>query len=347
MTERVADYDYELPEELIAFRPCPERSGSRMMVLSRQTGESKIQAFLDFPGYLRAGDCLVLNNTKVIPARIFGRRQGFTGKVEAFLLEPAGEAGTWRCLLKPGRRMKEGTVVEIDRGDGASFTVLANNGDGTFTIGFSSADVDALLDRAGHMPLPPYIQRPDEEVDQDRYQTVYAERRGAVAAPTAGLHFTPEILAQIEAKGVRIVRVTLHVGAGTFMPVKADLLADHVMHEEVYELSTEAAAAVNAAKEAGGRVVAVGTTSVRVLETCAVPGSERVHPGMGRTCLFLHPPKRPQVVDALLTNFHLPRSTLLMLVSSFATREQVLAAYSLAIAYRFRFYSFGDCMLLI
>jgi hypothetical protein len=210
----VSDYDYDLPEELIAHRPCPDRAGSRMLVLSRATGDCRLGQFREFPSLLRAGDCLVLNDTKVIPARLFGRRQGFTGRVEAFLLEPVG-TGCWRSLLKPGRRMKAGTVVEIEGTDKATFTVVEANGDGTFTIAFQCADVDALLEQAGHIPLPPYIARPDEATDKDRYQTVYAERRGAVAAPTAGLHFTPEILAEIAAKGIQIVRVTLHVGAGT------------------------------------------------------------------------------------------------------------------------------------
>ena len=340
---KVSDYDYELPEELIAARPCPDRAGSRMLVLSRTTGECRSGQFREFPGLLRPGDCLVLNDTRVIPARLFGRRQGFTGRIEAFLLEPLGQ-GEWRCLLKPGRRMKAGTVVEIDGAEAATFTVLGVVGDGTFTIRFQCADVDALLEQVGHIPLPPYIARPDEAVDKERYQTVYADRRGAVAAPTAGLHFTPEILAEIAAKGITVVRVTLHVGAGTFQPVKAEDLADHVMHEEYYELSPAAAASVNATRAAGGRVVAVGTTSVRVLETCADPATRRVIPGTGRTRLFLHPPKRPQITDAVLTNFHLPRSTLLMLVSCFASREQILAAYRFAIANRYRFYSFGDCM---
>jgi S-adenosylmethionine:tRNA ribosyltransferase-isomerase len=339
----VSDYDYDLPEELIAHRPCPDRAGSRMLVLSRATGDCRLGQFREFPSLLRAGDCLVLNDTKVIPARLFGRRQGFTGRVEAFLLEPVG-TGCWRSLLKPGRRMKAGTVVEIEGTDKATFTVVEANGDGTFTIAFQCADVDALLEQAGHIPLPPYIARPDEATDKDRYQTVYAERRGAVAAPTAGLHFTPEILAEIAAKGIQIVRVTLHVGAGTFQPVKADEIADHVMHEEVYDLSPAAAAIINATRAAGGRVVAVGTTSVRVLETCADPATRQVIPGTGRTRLFMYPPRRPLVTDALLTNFHLPRSTLLMLVSCFASREQILAAYQLAIANRYRFYSFGDCM---
>lgn len=344
---KVSDFDYELPEELIAQYPADRRDCSRMMVVWREGGRCECRQFADILRYLHAGDCLVLNDTRVIPARLYGRKAESGGRVEAFLLEPCAE-GFWRCLLRPGRRLRPGTRVAIAGADPEQhFVVQARREDGTFEIAFETADVYALLERVGTVPLPPYIQREAEAADRDRYQTVYAQRPGAVAAPTAGLHFTREILQALGRQGVRTARLTLHVGAGTFKPVKAERVEDHVMHEEVYELSPHAAAVINDTRRQGGRIIAVGTTCVRTLEACADSGRRTVAPGCGRTRIFLHPPRSPLICDGLLTNFHLPRSTLLMLVSCFSSVANVLAAYRLAIARRFRFYSYGDCMLML
>ncbi|MBT3376090.1 MAG: tRNA preQ1(34) S-adenosylmethionine ribosyltransferase-isomerase QueA [Lentisphaerae bacterium] len=342
----VSEFDYVLPPELIAMHPAPERTGSRMLVVSRESGTCEPRAFPDIVDYLEAGDCLVVNNTKVIPARLFGRRQPTGGRVEAFLLERL-DSHRWSALLRPGRRLRSGAVVEIEAAPGQAFVVEGKRPDGVAEIRFETADVFELLEQAGSIPLPPYIKRPPVPEDDERYQTVYAEKRGAVAAPTAGLHFSQHVLDAMRAKGVKVVSVTLHVGAGTFKPVAVPEIKDHVMHEEVFELTEEAADSINATRVAGGRVIAVGTTSVRVLETCAVPADRTVQAQTGKTRIFLHPPKRPQVTDGLLTNFHLPKSTLLMLVSTFATVADILAAYQLAVKQRFRFYSYGDCMLLI
>lgn len=342
----VADFDYELPPELVAQEPPPIRGGARMLVMARDSGDCELTRFSAFPSFLREGDCLVLNDTRVLYARLYGRRVPSGGRVEALLLEAV--SGTrWRCLLRPGRRLRPGQCVAIDEAADAEFRVEGRGDDGTFVVCFDDVDVPALLNDAGHVPLPPYIQRPDVGSDRERYQTVYARTPGAVAAPTAGLHFTPAILDQARAKGVRVVTVTLHVGAGTFRPVKAARVEDHVMHEERFVLGEETADAISACRARGGRVIAVGTTAVRTLESCVVPGTRTVAPREGRTQLFLHPPHTPQVVDALLTNFHLPKSTLLMLVASFSSVERVLAAYELAVRERMRFFSYGDCMLLV
>ncbi len=341
----VADFDYDLPEELIAQHPAARRDQSRLLVMDRATGACQLRMFGDFPQFVRPGDCLVLNDTKVIAARLFGRRDPTGGHVEAFLLEERAP-GRWQALLRPGRRLDPGSRVLLD-GEPHTFVVTARLDDGTFEIEFDTTDVLGLLERAGRVPLPPYIQREASAEDVERYQTVYATRPGAVAAPTAGLHFTPEILAGLETTGVKIARVTLHVGPGTFQPVKAERIEDHIMHEEAYEISPEAAATINGTRAAGGRVIAIGTTSVRTLESCADPATRTVRAERGRTRIFLHPPKQPVVTDALLTNFHLPKSTLLMLVSCFASTETVMAAYRLAVQERFRFYSYGDAMLLL
>lgn len=341
----VSDFDYHLPEELIAQRPAARRDLSRLLVMGRNTGRCQLRGFADFPEFVRPGDCLVLNDTRVIAARLFGRREPSGGRAEAFLLEERGPS-RWQCLLRPGRRLNPGARVRLDNEE-HTFVVRERRDDGTFEVEFDTDDVLALLERAGRVPLPPYIQREASAEDLERYQTVYAEKPGAVAAPTAGLHFTPEILAAVAAQGVQLVRITLHVGPGTFQPVKAERIEDHVMHEEVYEISPEAAATINATRNGGGRVFAVGTTSVRTLESCVDPATRQVRAERGRTRIFLHPPKKPLAVDGLLTNFHLPRSTLLMLVSCFATPEQVMNAYRLAVQERLRFYSYGDAMLLL
>jgi S-adenosylmethionine:tRNA ribosyltransferase-isomerase len=343
---QVSDFDYYLPPELIAQHPAPHREESRMMVLQRNSGQRQVTSFASFPSYLRSGDCLVLNDTRVIPARLLGNREGSGGKVEAFLLEQQKEASCWQALLRPGRRLPPGSKVIVNGGE-SSFTVEEKLDDGTFLIRFSRSDVLGLLEQCGQVPLPPYINRAPEQDDKERYQTVYATVPGAVAAPTAGLHFTEGILAELAAKGIQIVRLTLHVGAGTFKPVEVANIEDHVMHEENYSLCENAAAVINRTRQNGGKIFCVGTTTVRVLETCADPDTGRVQPGSGRTSIFLHPPKKTVAVDGLLTNFHLPKSTLLMLVCTFCEQQHVFAAYAEAIQARMRFFSYGDCMLLL
>lgn len=373
-----ADFHYELPPELIAQSPAPRREGSRLLVLHRADGRLEHRRFLDLPTYLRRGDLLVLNDSRVIPARLRGFKPHSGGEIEVLLVEE-NAANDWWAMLRPGKRVRPGTKIEFVRAaDGAGrsargagneargaetvangelrATVLAKNAEGHCRLRFDGpADVREVLERFGEVPLPPYIERvgPPSAEDRERYQTVFAGPPGSVAAPTAGLHFTSELLAQMAAMGVEVRFVTLHVGLGTFAPVKADRLEDHVMHEEVFELPAATAVAVNAAKREGRRVIAVGTTSVRVLESAAAqsPGSLRAM--RGRTRLFLRPPQMFRVVDALLTNFHLPESTLLMLVSAFAApgetrgRGLVLAAYAEAVRERYRFFSYGDAMLLL
>jgi S-adenosylmethionine:tRNA ribosyltransferase-isomerase len=331
-----------LPRELIAQTPARPRDSSRLLVLRRDTGALEHRAFRDLPEYLRAGDVLVLNNTKVLPVRLRTRRP--TGaEVEVLLLKPIGDQ--WEALVRPGKRLRPGTRLSF--GDGAiEITVGARTEQGTRLVGVrpSAGDLRAALERAGEMPVPPYIEGPLEHPDD--YQTVYAEREGAVAAPTAGLHFTPALLDAIRARDIRIVFVTLHVGLGTFRGVEVEDVTRHRMDAESYEVSAETAAAVNDARARGGRAVAVGTTVVRTLESVA-PDAGTVVPGSGPTTLFITPGYRFRVTDALVTNFHLPRTTLLLLVSAFAGRERILAAYADAIRLRYRFYSFGDAMLIL
>lgn len=316
-----------------------------MLVLDRQSGVVQARRFTDFAGYLEAGDCLVINDTRVIPARLWGHRVPTGGRVQAFLLEQL-DGPAWQCLLRPGRRLPPGTRVELEHEESGGFIVEAKNEDGTCRIRFDHDDVLAILEKDGKTPLPPYIAREPSEEDKVRYQTVYAREPGAVAAPTAGLHFTPEILDGLQARGIRIARLTLHVGAGTFKPVAVERIEDHVMHEETYVLPAESADIINRTHEQGKRVFCVGTTTVRVLETCADTATRKVKAGAGRTKIFLYPPKKPVIPDGLLTNFHLPQSTLLMLVCTFCDRQHVMAAYDIAVKERFRFYSYGDCMLL-
>ncbi|CAN5687242.1 tRNA preQ1(34) S-adenosylmethionine ribosyltransferase-isomerase QueA [soil metagenome] len=326
MSLRLSDYHYELPEELIAQRPLPRREDARMMVLHRATQQVQHCAFRDLPQFLAPGDLLVLNNTRVINARRFSD----DGAIEFLFLEPAGER-RWRTLVKPGRKMRVGATTWLDS---AEVRVEEIGDDGSRIV---SLGAELNLESAGAVPLPPYMRRAADVEDQERYQTVFAQVPGAVAAPTAGLHFTPEILATLPH-----AFVTLHVGTGTFAPVKSENISEHQMHEEQFTIGAEAAAAINAAQ----RVVAIGTTSVRVLESAARENGKLVAQE-GRTRIFIHPPQQVQHVDLLLTNFHLPGSTLLMLVSAFAGREFVLRAYAEAIRERYRFYSYGDCMLLL
>ena len=342
---KVSDFNFELPQELIAQFPPPHRQDCRMLVLDRKSGKADIHPFPDILDYFSAGDCLVINDTKVLNARLWGHRPGTGGKVQAFVLHPM-QNGDWEAMLRPGRRMTAGSVVELDGGQG-TFTVRGKNPSGTYVIHFDTDDVYALLDRAGQIPLPPYITRTPTAEDKDRYQTVYAEVPGAVAAPTAGLHFTEEILSALEAKGVRIAKLTLHVGAGTFKPVDEENVEDHVMHEELFELTPQTADLINETHANGHRVICTGTTTVRVLESCVIPGTRNVQPRTGSTKIFLYPPYKAIVPDGLLTNFHLPQSTLIMLVCTFTEREFVLNAYQKAIDNKMKFYSYGDCMLLI
>jgi len=342
----VADFDYRLAAELIAQEPAPRRDGSRLLVLERSTGKVHDQRFPDIKSWLRPGDLLVLNDTRVIPARLYAQLPT-GGRLELLLLRELGN-GTWEALTRPARKARPGTKVVVD---GFWAEVLERRPDGARVLRFEPADVRPLMNEHGVYALPPYIRRKYER--PERYQTVYAVREGAVAAPTAGLHFTPELLAELEAMGVEQCRVTLHAGLGTFRPVKVEQVEEHAMHEEWFELGEDAASRVNAALEQGRRVVCVGTTTVRTLEGQAervqgVKGSRvQVRAAEGMTKLYIYPGYDWKVTGAMLTNFHLPRSTLLMLVSAFAGRDKVLAAYEHAIEQRYRFYSFGDAMLVV
>ena len=350
----VQDFDFDLPEELIAQEPPLERSGARMLSLDRNTGECRDGMFVDFPSMLNEGDLLVLNNSRVIPARLFAQRstqkgqQPPTAAIEVLLTEQLSE-WEWLALVRPGRKVGVGEVLAFFE-PATPGTVAALQAEVTERREFGErvlrftpcADFWGTLDRLGHVPLPPYIHRADARNDRDRYQTVYAEQRGSVAAPTAGLHFTPEILAAIRARGVHIAFVTLHVGLGTFAPLRVETVEEIRLHAERYTLPSETAAELNAAKREGRRIIAAGTTTVRTLEHCAL--DEPLQPHSGSTSIFLSPGSQFRLVDAMLTNFHLPQSSLLMLVSAFAGRENVLAAYRHAVASRYRFFSYGDCM---
>ncbi|HEY7214787.1 MAG TPA: tRNA preQ1(34) S-adenosylmethionine ribosyltransferase-isomerase QueA, partial [Thermoanaerobaculia bacterium] len=319
------DFDYELPASSIAQEPAP-RGESRLLVLDRE-GPERHARIRDLPCLLTPGDLLVLNDTRVIPARLFGRRIGGGGRMELLLVERLDDR-EWSALVKPGKRARPGTAIEL--APDLTAEVIDKDEEGRYRLRFSEP-VEPHLERLGHVPLPPYIHRPDTAADRERYQTVYARQPGAIAAPTAGLHFSEELLREIEAAGVGIARVTLHVGIGTFKPVTAERIADHRMDRERYEIGEEAAEAIRRTRERGARVVAVGTTVVRTLESAALASGGEVRAGGGATGLFIAPGFKFQVVNALLTNFHLPRSTLLMLVSAFAGRERVLAAYEEAI----------------
>jgi len=328
---RVGDFDYSLPRRLIAQRPPTVRGESKLMVLRKDS--IRHERFPDLPGYLGEGDMLVLNDTKVIPARLHGKRKT-GGKVELLLLRK--EDDNWQCLGKG--RMREGEKVVI----GDSSAEIIEKKEGRLLVSFETSDFDAFLREHGEVPVPPYVQ--EELEDKDRYQTVYAQVEGSVAAPTAGLHFTPEILRDLSSKGVRTAEITLHVGPGTFLPVKADMVRNHMMEEEYFEISEDAAQRINDAIESENRLFVVGTTTVRALESCQKDGE--VISSSGWTGLFIHPPYEFRTrIDALITNFHLPRSTVLMLVSAYAGRQRILDAYEEAIEREYRFYSFGDAML--
>jgi len=337
----LSDFDYNLPDELIAQAPLEDRSGSRMLVVRRADGTFEDREFRNLPDYIETGDCLILNDTKVFPSRLFGRKIGYERIVELFLLKPeSADRMKWSCLARPGRHLHAGTRVHITPRLYAD--ILESRVRGERLIEFTcQGDLDAELESCGHMPLPPYIHRPDEVEDQTRYQTVYAANRGSVAAPTAGLHFTPEILDACQSRGAELARVTLHVGLGTFQPLSSDVVEENHLHTESYSISEDAAAKIGRAK----RRIAVGTTSVRTVETAAQTGP--VEAGGGDTDIFLYPGYQFRCVDAMLTNFHLPKSSLLLLVSAFGGTELIKAAYAHALEQRYRFFSYGDCMLIL
>jgi len=360
---QVSDFHYDLPGGLIAQDPLPDRAASRMLHLGRETGATRDLAFRDFPGLLRPDDLLVFNNTRVFPARLYGRRSGakaqpispqnpaahdfLQGRVEVLLTRQLSQnPNEWECLVRPGRKIGVGERIFFGEREELQAEVTRRGTFGERQIRFAPvADFFQALDRLGHVPLPPYIDREDRPLDLERYQTVYARERGSVAAPTAGLHFTPEILAHIRERGIETAEITLHVGLGTFQPVRVERVEDHRLHGEHYSISPEAAAQLNRAGEERRRIMAVGTTTVRTLEYAASRSPDgRIVPGMGEADLFIYPGYPFRLVGALLTNFHLPESTLLMLVCALGGKEHVLAAYHHAVEQGYRFYSYGDCM---
>lgn len=365
---KAADFDFDLPVELIAQQAAP-RGSSRLLVLDRSTGARRHSSIADLPAFLRAGDLLVVNNTRVFAARLLGRRFPSGGAVECLLLGgPAADTGAgsrspdpaarpdaasriFDALMHPGQKLKPGSLVRFEGPAGVlTAEVLARHFQGRRTIRLftdAGGDVDALIDALGHVPLPPYIKRVDTAADRERYQTVFARVRGSVAAPTAGLHFTPALLAALDDAGIERTEVTLHIGYGTFKPVRVEQVEDHVVDPERYEISAPAATAIEHARHEQRRVIAVGTTTTRALEDAARRGEGRVIAGHGTATVFIYPGHRFQVIDGLLTNFHLPASSLLMLVAAFAGRERVLEAYREAVAQRYRFYTYGDAMLVL
>lgn len=354
---QVAEFDYYLPEDLIAQRPLADRAASRMLVLHRAERRWEDRVFRELPGFLQTGDCLVLNDSRVFKSRLYGRRAGvhalpvgkknparkrhLTGTVEVFLLRPrAGEPRVWQALVHPGRKMHIGERVRFDGGLEAEITARGGYGERTLRFDYGG-DLFEKFNEIGHVPLPPYIRREDEPEDRERYQTVFAARTGSVAAPTAGLHFTPEVLDRCRAAGAEVACVTLHVGLGTFQPIRTERVEEHRLHPEFYEITEEDAARMRSAR----RLVAVGTTSVRTIESAAARGG--LAASCGDTDLFIYPGYCFRAIGAMLTNFHLPRSSLLILVAAFAGREFVLDAYHHAVQERYRFYSYGDCMLIL
>ena len=344
----VADFDFDLPDELIAQEPAAERGGSRLLVMDRAAGRITHHRFSDLPAILRSGDLLVVNDTRVFPARLIGTRLPGRGAAECFLLHPAAQPDTWIALVHPGQRLREGSRMTFEHGGRVLHAeVVGRHFHGRRTVRLWTEDgspVGETIDAIGHIPLPPYIKRPDTPTDRDRYQTIYARARGSIAAPTAGLHFTPELLDALSRRGIERATVTLHVGYGTFQPVRVDRVEDHQVESEHYEVTPHTAAALTRAKRDGRRVIAVGTTTTRTLESLTVTPGGDVLPGAGETTLFIYPGFTFRLVSGLITNFHLPQSSLLMLVSAFAGREHVLAAYREAVAERYRFYSYGDAM---
>lgn len=350
----VADFDFDLPKELIAQTPPAVRGSSRLLVVDRADGSLTHTTIAEVGRWLRAGDLLVINDTKVFPARLLGHRVPSGGAVEVFLMERQDDE-RWEALVHPGQKLKVGALMKLGEGPNALHAeIVGRGGFGRRTVKLWTEDgrlVDEAVDAIGHMPLPPYIARPDTPADLERYQTVYARVRGSIAAPTAGLHFTPELLARLEASGVERASITLHVGYGTFKPVRTETVEDHIVDPERFEIDEATAARVNRARAEGRRIVAVGTTTTRTLEFAGrgtdVAPAGMVTAGRGAADLFIRPGHRFQVVDALLTNFHLPRSSLFMLVCALAGRERMLAAYAAAVAEGYRFYSYGDAMLIV
>lgn len=339
---KLEDFDFELPEELIAQTPLKDRTSSRLMVVDRDSGEVTHHTFRDIIEELRDGDCLVLNDTRVLPARLMGVKEETGAHVEVLLLKQTSNEDEWETLVKPAKRVKVGT--EITFGEGllkATCTGELDHGGRLFKFNYEGIFYE-ILDQLGEMPLPPYIR--EKLDDQDRYQTVFAKERGSAAAPTAGLHFTSDLLDEIRAKGVKIAFLTLHVGLGTFRPVNVETIETHAMHSEFYNLTEETAAIINDTKQNGGRVIAVGTTSTRTLETIAERHDGKVVADSGWTSIFIYPGFEYKAIDGLITNFHLPKSTLVMLVSALTTREIILNAYNIAVQERYRFFSFGDAM---
>ncbi|MCQ2438302.1 MAG: tRNA preQ1(34) S-adenosylmethionine ribosyltransferase-isomerase QueA [Oscillospiraceae bacterium] len=336
-----SDFYFDLPQELIAQTPLEQRDASRLLHLNKTSGELEHRHFYDLPEYLHAGDCLVMNDSRVLPARLFGHRPT-GGSVEVVLLRDLGQ-GNWECLTRPGRKTPPGTHISFGEGE-LSAEVISAAEDGNKILHFNYEGIFLeILEHLGHMPLPPYIK--EELQDAERYQTVYSREVGSAAAPTAGLHFTPELLKKIEDKGVKLAFVTLHVGLGTFRPVKEENIEDHPMHSEFCVVTDETAETINSCRRNGGRIVAVGTTSCRTLETMG-DDAGILHAGSRWTDIFIYPGYRFKMVDALVTNFHLPESTLVMLVSALAGRENILKAYQTAVEERYRFFSFGDAMLI-
>lgn len=343
---KLSDFDYDLPDELIARYPAEKREGSRLLVVDRAAGELKDRMFTDVIEYFNSGDCLVLNDTKVIPARLHGERESTGAHIEIFLNQRiAGSEEQWHVLAGPARKAKMGEYIRFT--PTLRCKVIAEQGPGERIVEFEhTEDFMTELEKAGSVPLPPYLKREPEAADKQRYQTVYAMQPGAVAAPTAGLHFTPELLATVEQQGVRLARVTLHTGLGTFKPVEVEDIREHTMHYEQYSISTNTAEIVNQTKREGGRVIAVGTTSVRTLETVA-DDAGMIHPAAGESNIFLYPPYRFKTVDSMITNFHMPRSTLLMMISAFMGHELMRRCYAHAVNEGYRFYSYGDAMLIL
>jgi S-adenosylmethionine:tRNA ribosyltransferase-isomerase len=358
---RLADFDYELPGKLVAQRPLAERDASRLLLLDRKMDSLQDRSFRELPRLLSGDELIVLNNTRVFPARLFGRRRGvhaeplgprsrirrqyLSAPIEVLLLRPLEDPQSWEALVRPGRKVRTGELLELADGE-LEAEVLSRAAYGLRVLRFCSvSNLPDILGRRGHVPLPPYIDRPDEPADHERYQTVFARAWGAVAAPTAGLHFTSRILSELATRNIAIVEITLTIGLGTFQPIHARTVETHRMHAEPYEISSEAARAIAAAQAAGRPILAVGTSVVRALESAASRHGE-VLPGRGQADLFIYPGYQFKVVSQLLTNFHLPRSSLLLLVSAFAGRETILRAYHHAVKEKYRFYSYGDCMLI-